>query len=62
MDAVAIITLWQVAGVVLPIVGALAVASFLVWCVIGLVLWVSGRGLGDAAARPDTDPEWFDSL
>lgn len=61
MSAVALITFWQLAGVVLPIIGALAAASFLVWCVVGFLLWVSGRGL-DSGAQPDTDPEWFEAL
>ena len=61
MDPVALITFWQVASVVLPIVGALALASFLIWCVVGLVLWRSGGGL-DTSAQPETDPEWFETL
>lgn len=61
MDAVALITLWQLAGVVLPIIGAIAAAGFLIFCAIGLVLWVSGRGL-DTSVHPKTDPEWFETL
>jgi hypothetical protein len=61
MSAVALITFWQLAGVVLPLVGAVALASFLLWCLVGLVLWVSKRGL-DESVHPATDPEWFESL
>lgn len=61
MTAAALITVWQLASVVLPIVGAVAATSFFLWCAVGLVLWTSGRGL-DTSAQPETDPEWFDSL
>jgi hypothetical protein len=61
MNAIALITFWQLAGVVLPIVGAIAAASFLVWCVVGLALWVSKRGLDDSV-QPATDPDWFEAL
>jgi len=61
MDAVALITFWQLAGIVLPILGAIAVAGFLIFCAIGLVLWVSGRGHDDNM-QPDTDSEWFEAL
>ena len=61
MNAVALITFWQLASVVLPIIGAIAVASFLIWCAVGLALWISGRGL-DESVQPETDPEWFETL
>lgn len=61
MSAVALITFWQLAGIVIPIIGALAVASFLIWCVVGFALWASGRRLDDSV-HPDTDPEWFEAL
>lgn len=61
MDAVALITLWQLASVILPIVGAIALAAFLIFCIVGFVLWASGRGLGEAVP-PDSNAEWFDSL
>ncbi|CAN5250394.1 hypothetical protein BH11ACT4_BH11ACT4_20790 [soil metagenome] len=60
MDQVAVITFWQLAGVILPVLGAIALASFLIWCGIGFALWATGsaqRGSG-----PDTDPEWFETL
>jgi len=59
MDAVVLITLWQLAGVVLPIIGAIAVVGFLIFCAAGVALWVSGRG---NTVQPDTDTEWLESL
>lgn len=60
MDATALITLWQLAGVVLPIVGAVIGVSFLIFCAVGYVLWFTRRGLGEDAAL-ETDPEWLES-
>ncbi len=63
MDTVALITFWQLAVVVLPIVAAVAGVSFLIWCTIGFVLWASGGGRGPAdAGQPGTASDWLDSL
>lgn len=61
MDAAALITFWQLAGIVLPIALAIAAAGFIILCFVGYVLWFTRRGLGDDAVI-DTDPEWFEAL
>ncbi|MEP6482155.1 MAG: hypothetical protein ABJA94_09135 [Rhodoglobus sp.] len=61
LPAFFVTTVLPIAGLVLAIVAAIALASFLIWCVVGLVLWTSGRGLDDSA-QAATDPEWFDRL
>ena len=44
--------------VIAILVGALALASFVVWCVVGLVLWFV-PGTHDAKAEQEP-VEWFD--
>lgn len=61
MDPVALITFWQVARIVLPIIGAIAAASFVIWCAVGYVLWFTRRGLGDDATI-ESNPDWLESL
>ena len=61
VDPVALITFWQLASIILPILLAIAAAAFLILCVVGYVLWYTRRGLGDDAVI-DTDAEWFEAL
>ena len=44
--------------VIAIVVGAVAVASFLIWCLVGLVLWFV-PGTHSSAAQEET-VEWFD--
>ncbi len=44
--------------VIAILVGALALASFIVWCVVGLVLWFV-PGTHDTKAEQEST-EWFD--
>jgi hypothetical protein len=55
------IVFWQVTGVVLTLVAAVVLVSFLIWCFVGLVLWFTRRGLDDSV-QAETDPEWFEAL
>lgn len=55
------VVFWQVTGVVLTLAGAIALVSFLIWCVVGLALWFTRRGLGDST-QAVTDPDWFEAL
>jgi hypothetical protein len=61
MNAAAIITFWQLAGVIFALTAVLALASFAVWCVVGGALWLTGRGR-DQSTPPETEPDWFDAL
>jgi hypothetical protein len=56
-----LVVFWQVTGVVVTLAAAVVLVSFLIWCFVGLVLWLTRRGLDDRA-QAETDPEWFEAL
>ena len=51
-------------GPILQVLGFLALwlagASFVIWVVVGAVLWITRNRAAEAA--DETDPEWFEAL
>jgi uncharacterized membrane protein YecN with MAPEG domain len=45
--------------VIAIVVGVLAAATFLIWCIVGLVLWFV-RGTHDSRVDETEQVEWFD--
>jgi glycerol-3-phosphate acyltransferase PlsY len=62
MNVVAILNLAQFLGVILALVAAVALAAFLVWCVVGAILWFVAPSSHETIDQPATEPEWFDRM